>query len=278
MKKGMVYLVGAGPGDPGLLTLRGKELLSRADVVIYDALVHPKILQFISPQAKRIFRGSRGKKDALSQKDINDSLVRWALKGKKVVRLKGGDSFVFGRGAEEILALVGRKIRFEVVPGVTSAIAVPAYAGIPVTHRRINSSFTVVTGHEDPSKSESQVDWAHLAKDKGTLVFLMGLHTLPALCQRLMEEGKDPLTPAAAIQSGTTVKQRVVVGNLRNLTPLTKRAKLQAPVTVVVGDVVDLAPQLGWLSQKPLWGLRVLVTRNHAKGGYLSGLLTEEGA
>ena len=200
MTVGKVYLVGAGPGDPGLLTLRGKEVLSLAEVVIYDALIHPRILSFIPKTAKRIFRGSQGKAGAMSQAQINTLLVRLALQGKRVVRLKGGDPFVFGRGAEEILALVEKKIPFEVVPGVSSAFAVPAYAGIPVTHRALNSSFTVVTGHEDPSKNETQVDWAHLAQDQGTLIFLMGLHTLPELCRRLIEEGKDSQTPAAVIQ------------------------------------------------------------------------------
>ena len=278
MNPGKVYLVGAGPGDPGLLTLKGKDILSQADVVVYDALVHPKILEFIPKGAQKIFRGSRGKSGAMKQAQINALLVQLASRGKKVVRLKGGDPFVFGRGAEEIMALAHKKIPFEVVPGVTSAVAVPAYAGIPVTHRNLNSSFTVVTGHEDPSKDTSQVDWAHLAKDQGTLVFLMGLHTLPALCRRLMEEGKSPRTPAAVIQSGTTVRQKTVTGTLESLPEFAKKAGLLPPATVVVGEVVNLRPKLDWLSQKSLWGLRVLVTRNQAKAGYLSGLLSEEGA
>jgi uroporphyrinogen III methyltransferase / synthase len=278
MSRGKVYLIGAGPGDPGLLTLKGKEILSKADVVVYDALVHPKILEFIPKGARKIFRGSRGKSGAMKQSQINDLLVQLASQGKRVVRLKGGDPFVFGRGAEEIMALAGKKIDFEVVPGVTSAVAVPAYAGIPVTHRGMNSSFTVVTGHEDPSKDDSQVDWAHLARDRGTLVFLMGLHRLPILCRRLIEEGKSPDTPAAVIQSGTTVRQKTVTGTLESLPALSKKAGLQPPATVVVGEVVGLAPKLNWLSQKPLWGCRVLVTRNQAKAGYLSNLLSEEGA
>jgi uroporphyrinogen III methyltransferase/synthase len=278
MNQGKVYLVGAGPGDPGLLTLKGKEILSKADVVVYDALVHPKILEFIRKGARKIFRGSRGKSGAMKQSQINNLLVRLASQGKRVVRLKGGDPFVFGRGAEEIMALAGKKISFEVVPGVTSAVAVPAYAGIPVTHRGLNSSFTVITGHEDPSKDTSQVDWAHLAQDRGTLVFLMGLHSLPALCRRLIEEGKSPQTPAAVIQSGTTIRQKLVTGTLENLPQLVKKAALQPPATVVVGEVVGLRPNLDWISQKPLWGLKVLVTRNQAKAGYLSGLLSDEGA
>lgn len=278
LPKGKVYLVGAGPGDPGLLTLRGKEVLSRAEVVIYDALVHSRILGFIPEKAKKIFRGSRGKAGALSQSQINDLLVKLGKQGKKVARLKGGDPFVFGRGAEEILALVENKIPFEVVPGVTSAVAVPAYAGIPVTHRMMNSSFTVVTGHEDPSKETTQLDWRHLAEDQGTLVFLMGLHTLPHLCQKLMEEGKDPETPAAVIQSGTTPRQRVVRGTLETLPGLAQKAGLQAPAAVVVGKVVTLIANLQWFGKKPLLGLRVLVTRGRASVNYLSEMLSEEGA
>ena len=275
---GKVYLVGAGPGDPGLFTLRGKEVLSCAEVVIYDALIHARILSFIPDTAKRIFRGSQGKVGVMSQTQINALLVQLALQGKKVVRLKGGDPFVFGRGAEEILALVEKKIPFEVVPGVSSAFAVPAYAGIPVTHLALNSSFTVVTGHEDPSKNETQVDWAHLAQDQGTLVFLMGLHTLPELCRRLIEEGKDSQTSAAVIQWGTTSRQKTVLGTLQTLPQLAQKAGLKPPATIVVGPVVSLAPKLEWISQKPLWGLKVLVTSTPAKSSYLSGLLTEEGA
>ncbi len=275
---GKVYLVGAGPGDPGLLTLRGKEILSRAEIVVYDALIHPRILSFIPETVKRIFRGSQGKAGALSQAQINTLLIRLALQGKKIVRLKGGDPFVFGRGAEEILALIEKKIPFEVVPGVSSAFAVPAYAGIPVTHRALNSSFTVVTGHEDPSKNETQVDWTHLAQDQGTLIFLMGLHTLPELCRRLVVEGKESHTPAAVIQWGTTSRQKTVLGTLQTLPQLAQKAGLKPPATVVVGPVVSLAPKLEWISQKPLWGLKVLVTRTPAKSSYLSGLLAEEGA
>lgn len=278
MPKGKVYLVGAGPGDPGLLTLRGKETLSRAEVVLYDALVHPRILDFIPPNAKRIFRGSRGKSGALSQSQINNLLVKLAKTGKRVIRLKGGDPFVFGRGAEEILELVKNKIPFEVIPGVSSAVAVPAYAGIPVTHRTLNSSFTVVTGHEDPLKEATQLDWHHLAHDKGTLVFLMGLHSLPHLCERLIEEGMEPQTPVAVIQKGTTAHQRVVRGTLSSLPELAKKSKLRPPAVVVVGKVVELAGLMQWFSKKPLLGLRVLVTRGRAPVNYLSETLSDEGA
>ncbi|HUO58275.1 MAG TPA: uroporphyrinogen-III C-methyltransferase [bacterium] len=278
MARGKVYIVGAGPGDPGLLTVRGKEVLSRAQAVVYDALVHPRILDYAPGDAQRIFRGSQGKKGALSQEAINALLVRLVRQGKNVVRLKGGDPFVFGRGSEEGLFLAKHKITFEVVPGVSSSFAVPAYAGIPVTHRAMNSSFTVVTGHEDPSKNETQVDWAHLAQDPGTLVFLMGIHNLTELCKRLIEEGKSPETPAAVIQWGTTSRQKTVLGNLGLLPNLVREAGLRPPATVVVGPVVSLSPELQWVSKKPLWGVRILVTRTPSKASYLSSLLTEEGA
>jgi uroporphyrinogen III methyltransferase/synthase len=275
---GKVYLVGAGPGDPGLLTLRAKELLSRADAVVYDALIHPQILEFISPQAERIFRGHRAKKSALSQMQINQRLIQLAKAGYMTVRLKGGDPFVFGRGAEEILALVKAKIPFEVVPGVSSAIAVPAYAGIPVTHRDINSSLTIVTGHETPSKGNTQVDWKNLAENKGTLVFLMGLHSLKNVSEKLVTAGKNPKTPSAVIQRGTTPRQKTVVGTLGTIFKLTAKAKLIPPAILVVGDVVGLRSKVYWLQHKPLYGLRILMTRTRSQSSYLSGLMTEEGA
>ena len=278
MASGKVYIVGAGPGDPGLLTVRAREILSRAHAVVYDALVHPRILDYVPKEARKIFRGSQGKKGALNQDAINALLIRLARQGKTVVRLKGGDPFVFGRGSEEGLFLARHKAAFEIIPGVSSSFAVPAYAGIPVTHRALNSSFTVVTGHEDPSKNETQVDWDHLAQDPGTLVFLMGLHNLSELCRRLVEGGKSPETPAAVIQWGTTSRQKTVRGNLRDLPEMARKAGLGPPATVVVGPVVSLSPKLQWVSRKPLWGLRVLVTRTPSKASYLSGLLAEEGA
>ncbi len=278
MKKGKVYLVGAGPGDPGLLTLRAKELLSRADAVVYDALIHPRILNFISPRAQKIFRGHRAKKGALSQAQINQRLIRLARDGKQTVRLKGGDPFVFGRGAEEILALVKAKIPFEVVPGVSSAIAVPAYAGIPVTHRESNSSLTLVTGHETDDKVSSQVNWKNLAQNSGTLVFLMGLHTLKNVTEKLIAGGKNAKTPAAVIQQGTTPRQKTVVGTLDTIFQLVQKAKLSAPAILVVGDVVKLRSKVYWLGQKPLYSLRILITRTRSQSSYLTELMTEEGA
>ena len=278
MARGKVYLVGGGPGDPGLLTLRARDVLSKADAVIYDALIHPAILGFIPESAKRIFRGHRSQRGALSQAQIIRLMVQLAKQGKQIVRLKGGDPFVFGRGAEEALELRKQGVPFEIVPGVTSAVAVPAYAGIPVTHRDLNSSFTVATGHEDPGKPDALVDWRGLARNEGTLVFLMGLHALPGLCRRLIAEGKAGSTPAAVIESGTTSRQRAVVGTLATVSGLVKKAGLKPPATVVVGKVVRLAGRLRWFKPGPLQGLRVLVTRTRSQASQLSGLLAEKGA
>jgi uroporphyrinogen III methyltransferase/synthase len=201
-----------------------------------------------------------------------------AKEGKQTVRLKGGDPFVFGRGAEEILALVKAKIPFEVVPGVSSAIAVPAYAGIPVTDRHLNSALTIVTGHEAPAKSSLAVDWKNLAQNNGTLVFLMGLHTLKNICEKLVAEGKSPKTPAAVIQQGTTSSQKTVTGDLRNIFKLVQKAGLVPPAILVLGDVVNLRSKVYWLDQKPLFGLRILITRTRSQSSYLAGLMAEEGA
>ena len=277
-KKGMVYLVGAGPGDPGLLTVRARQLLSQADAVVYDTLVSPMIVNLAPQKAQKIFRGKRTKPGSLSQEGINRLLVKLGGQGKQVVRLKGGDPFVFGRGAEEAEALIRAQVEFEVVPGVTSAIAVPAYAGIPVTHRHLNSSFTVVTGHEDPTKKTPQIDWMSLGQSQGTLVFLMGLHALPGVCARLIQEGKEPSTPAAVIQSGTTSRQKTVTGTLETLPGLAKKAGLRPPSTVIVGPVVKLRESLRWIQRRPLFGLRVLVTRGRLPYNSLSELLTEKGA
>ena len=277
MANGKVYLVGAGPGDPGLLTLRGKELLSQADAVVYDALVHPKILDFISERAEKIFRGHRSKKGALTQDQINALLVKLAKAGKMTVRLKGGDPFVFGRGAEEIMALVKAKVRFEVVPGVTSAVAVPAYAGIPVTHRDVNSTLTIVTGQETSSKLAEQIDWKCLAHNEGTIVFLMGLHTLKKITDKLMSLGKNPKTPVAVIQRGTTARQKTVVGTLETIFEKVQKARLIAPATLVVGKVVELRSKIDWLKEKPLHGVRALITRTRAQASYLGGLISEQG-
>lgn len=271
-------LVGAGPGDPDLLTLKAVEAIAQAEVVIYDALIPRQILNLIPLDAEKIFRGHRSQKGALTQKDLNDRMIQKARQGLRVVRLKGGDPFVFGRGAEEALALALAGIPFEIVPGVSSAIAVPAYAGIPVTHRAFNSTLTIVTGHEDPAKSKTDVNWPHLARTEGTLVFLMGLHTLPGICERLLREGKDPRTPVAVIQSGTLGAQRTVRGTLQSILKQVIQAGLKPPCTVVMGKVVELMGVLSWFPFKPLAGQRVLVTRTREQAGFLTQLLEDQGA
>jgi uroporphyrinogen III methyltransferase/synthase len=276
--KGKVLLVGAGPGDPGLLTIKAVESLEAADVVLYDALIPEKILDLIPPSAEKIFRGHRSKKGALSQKALNDLMIQRARRGQVVVRLKGGDPFVFGRGAEEALALSKARIPFEIVPGISAAIAVPAYAGIPVTHREFNSTLTIVTGHEDLKKDETQVDWAHLAKTEGTLVFLMGLHTLPGICERLLREGKSPQTPVAVIQSGTTGAQKIVVAQLGKVVRQVQQAGLEPPCTVVMGKVVKLMKPLSWFKPQALSGRKILVTRTREQASFLSQMLEDQGA
>ena len=236
MKPGRVSLVGAGPGDPGLLTVRALERLREADVVVYDRLVNPELLDEAPAEALRIFAGKRVGAHCLPQAAINALLVHHASAGRFVVRLKGGDPFVFGRGGEEALALAKAGIPFEVVPGISSAIAVPAYAGIPVTHRGIAASFAVLTGHEDPTKDGEAVDWARLATAVDTLVILMGVGTLPRIAARLLAAGRSGDTPAAVIRRGTTEAEETVVGTLGDMAA--RAARLQAPAVIVIGEVV----------------------------------------
>jgi len=243
MKLGKVYLVGAGPGDAKLITVRGLELLRSAHVVVYDQLVSPALLDETESAAIKIFVGKRAGRHCIAQDEINGALVAYARAGHEVVRLKGGDPFVFGRGGEEAEALCEAGIPFEIVPGVSSAIAVPAYAGIPLTHRKSASSFAVVTGHE-ARKPHSSVNWAKLATAVDTLVILMGLGSLPVIVQKLIEHGRSPQTPAAVIHSGTTVDQESVVGTLADI--VEKSALIEAPALIVVGDVVPLANKLHW--------------------------------
>lgn len=243
-----VALVGAGPGDPGLITVRGLDLLRRADVVVYDRLVSPKLLDESRPDARRVFVGKACGAQALPQSEINALLIDEALRGYRVVRLKGGDAFVFGRGGEEILALTEAGVPFEVVPGVTSAVAVPAAAGIPLTHRGIASSFAVVTGHRQADGADA-IDWPSLARGVDTLVILMGLGHLASIARELIAHGRDPDTPAALIERGTTEAQRTVEATLATLAAAGAAAALEAPVVAVIGRVVSLrdrlAPALG---------------------------------
>ena len=280
-EKGCLYLVGAGPGDPGLLTLRGRDVLGRADVVLYDALANPRLLAFAPPEAERIDVGKRGGRHRLTQDEINELLVREAAAGKVVVRLKGGDPVLFGRGAEEAEAAAAHGIPFEFVPGVTSAIAAPIYAGIPVTHREHASSVTFVTGHEDPTKPESSLDWALLAglvRRGGTLVILMGVRGLPAICRELLAHGLPPTTPAATVASGTLPEQRTVAAALAELPQAAAAAGLAAPAVTVIGPVVAAREALRWFDRRPLFGRRVVVTRTRDQASALSGQLRDLGA
>ncbi|MBI2964005.1 MAG: uroporphyrinogen-III C-methyltransferase [Deltaproteobacteria bacterium] len=261
MSVGVVYLVGAGPGDPGLLTLRGRECIAQADVLVHDYLVDGRLLRFARPGATIVASGKSG--DAArrddQQREINRRMVAEALAGKTVVRLKGGDPFVFGRGGEEAQALVDAGVPFEVVPGVSSATAVPAYAGIPLTERGLNSSFTVVTGHEAPV-ARQPLDWTALARLE-CIVVLMGLRELGAITARLERAGKPPNTPAACIRGGTRPDQRTVVGTLRDLPARVEQAGLEPPAVIVIGEVVRRRQALGWFERRPLLGRRILVTR-----------------
>ena len=243
MKIGKVYLVGAGPGDPGLMTIRGLELLRKAEVVVYDRLVSPLVLEEAPPEATRIFAGKLTGSHSLPQEEINKLLISHARRGKQVIRLKGGDPFVFGRGGEEAEALAEAGIPFEVVPGVSSAVAVPAYAGIPLTHRRISSSFAVVTGHEC-DKAEPSIDWGKLATAVDTLVVLMGIKNLAKIVAKLLTHGRSPDTPVALIRWGTTEEQETIIGTLADIHD--KAKALRAPVVIVIGEVVRLSNNLYW--------------------------------
>ena len=249
---GWVALVGAGPGDPDLLTVKGLRALRRADVIVYDRLVHPALLEETRPTAERIFVGKGPRHHTLAQEEINALLVERAQRGLKVVRLKGGDPFVFGRGGEEAEALAAAGIPFEIVPGVSSAIAVPAYAGIPVTHRGQAPLFTVVTGHEGATNASPPVNWEALAALGGTIVILMGVAALPRFTQRLLAAGLDPATPAAVIQQGTMAGQRVISGSVAEIAERASAAGLESPATTVIGAVAALRETLAWFEQSPL--------------------------
>jgi uroporphyrinogen III methyltransferase/synthase len=276
-KKGKVYLVGAGPGDPGLITIKGLKVLEKADTVIYDYLANPELLSYCREDVELIYVGKKGGNHTMSQEEINKLLAKKALEGKLVVRLKGGDPFLFGRGGEEIEELIKHGIPFEVIPGVTSAIAVPAYAGIPVTHRNFTSTLAIVTGHEAEGKRESKIDFSALAK-LGTLIFLMGVKNLPHIVENLIKEGKSQDTPCAVIQWGTTPKQKVATGTLENIVDKVAEAGITAPAIIVVGEVVSLREKLKWFETKPLFGKRILVTRTREQASKLKEALVELGA
>ena len=277
-RKGIVQLVGAGPGDPGLLTLNGLRALEEADVVIYDHLVADLVLDFIPRKCQRIYAGKRAGEHSKSQEEINELLVQEAEAGNRVVRLKGGDPFVFGRGGEESLALRKRGIEFEVIPGVSALGAVPAYAGIPVTHRGLATSCLIVSGHEDPTKPEQSVDWELAAKHRGTLVVFMGARNLCTIASVLQGYGMPGATPAAFIHNGALPSQRTVAGTIADLPDLVEAAGLCAPALLVIGEAVLLRDQLSWYEKRPLFGRRVVVTRARAQTSVLAARLRELGA
>lgn len=275
---GVVYLVGAGPGNIGLLTLRGAELLARADVVVYDALVNPDLLRLVPAEAEIIYGGKRSRDHALPQDELNALLVTRAREGKCVVRLKGGDPYVFGRGGEEAEALAAAEIRFEVVPGISSVVAGPTYAGIPITHRDHCSSYTVITGHEDPDKEISSIDWPHLAKTTGTKIILMGVERIGQIAASLISNGMKPETPVAMVRWGTTGQQQSIEGTLSNIADEVARKQFTAPAVTVIGDVVKLRAKLNWFEKRPLFGKRIVVTRTRDQASELSSQLAERGA
>ncbi|MDR3074379.1 MAG: uroporphyrinogen-III C-methyltransferase [Deltaproteobacteria bacterium] len=273
-----VFLIGAGPGDAGLLTLRGKELLEDCDAVIYDHLANDELLRFARPGAELIYAGKMGGGHSLPQEDINALIIAKAREGKRVARLKGGDPYVFGRGAEEAEALSAAGIPFEVVPGVTSAIAAPAYAGIPLTHRLHASSVCFVAGHEDPTKPESAHNWKALATGASTLVFFMGMKNLPAIVEKLTTNGMDQSTPAALVRWGTTTDHKSAAGRLVDLPRLAAEQGFTPPSLIVVGQVVLLRDTLNWFEKKPLLGRGVLVTRSREGASSLARELAFLGA
>ena len=276
-EQGFVYLIGAGPGDPGLFTIKGQRILEKADVVVYDRLIGQEILGYARPDAEMIYVGKASSRHALPQDDINQLLVEKARQGKTVARLKGGDPFVFGRGGEEAQYARQHGISFEVVPGITSAVAVPAYAGIPVTHRDATSSFAVITGHEKPGKQVSSIQWDKIATGIGTLVFLMGVENLESIASNLIQAGRGSDTPVALIRRGTFPDQEVVSGTLGNIVARVKQTGLQPPAIIVVGETVRLRDELRWREKGRLWGARVVVTRARAQASKLLQGIRDEG-
>ncbi|MDT3699634.1 MAG: uroporphyrinogen-III C-methyltransferase [Thermincola sp.] len=270
MKNGLVYLVGAGPGDPKLITLRGLECIKKADVIVYDRLSSPRLLSFAKPGAELIYAGKSPVRHTLKQEEINQVLVEKALEGKLVTRLKGGDPFVFGRGGEEAEALLAHNIPFEVIPGITSGIAVPAYAGIPVTHRGFNSTLAIITGNEDPTKEDTSIEWDKISTGCGTIVFYMGMANLPYIVEKLVSNGRSVDTPIGIIRWGTRPEQQTVTGTLADIVEKAKAAKMGHPAIIVVGGVVSLREKMRWYETKPLFGKRVLITRSRTQASVLA--------
>jgi uroporphyrinogen III methyltransferase/synthase len=275
---GRVYLVGAGPGSLDLVTLRAAKLIERAEVLVYDYLCNPALLDWAPETAEKIYAGKTASVHTLTQDEINALLIEKARAGKTVVRLKGGDPYVFGRGGEEGIALAQAGIPFEVVPGVSSAIAAPAYAGIPVTHRNVASQVTFITGHEDPTKPESMIDWAQLARLNGTKVFLMGVERLRDIAAQLLAHGAASGTPVALVRWGTTARQETITGTLATIADLVDKSGLKPPAVTIVGEVVNLRAELNWFEKLPLLGQRVVVARARRQAGSLSRKLARLGA
>ncbi len=278
MKKGHVYLIGAGPGDPGLITVRGRECISFADVVVYDYLANEQLLESAPSRAELIYAGKIGGAHNHEQWQINSLLVDKALEGKIVARLKGGDPFIFGRGGEECEALAAAGISFEIVPGVTAGIGAAAYAGIPLTHRNVTTSVAFVTGHEHQEKDDTEIDWERLSLGSGTIVFYMGIKNLPQITRSLIDHGRSPDTPVALVRWGTRPEQQILEGTLANIAEKARKALFKAPAITIVGEVVSLREKLRWFDIRPLFGKGILVTRAADQAGEFSRLLSEKGA
>ncbi|GGG20497.1 uroporphyrinogen-III C-methyltransferase [Paenibacillus abyssi] len=270
MEKGKVFLVGAGPGDPRLITVRGLECITACDVIVYDRLASPRLLKYLKPGAEKVYVGKLPDRHTMKQEEINQLLVDLALEGKTVTRLKGGDPSIFGRVGEEAELLVDNGIEFEIVPGITSAIAVPTYAGIPVTHRDLASSISIITGHESPEKLDRSIHWDKVTNATGTLIFLMGVAKIGYIAEQLMKHGKAGSTPVALVRWGTRVEQETIVGTLETIEELVHKANFQPPAVIVVGEVVKQREKLKWFERKPLFGTRVLVTRARAQASDLA--------
>ena len=278
MKNGIVYLVGVGPGDPGLITLKAIEKIKASDVLVYDYLANKKFLEYAKDGAEVIYVGKRGGCHTLPQDEINDILIQKAREGKVVARVKGGDPFIFGRGGEEAEALAEAGIPFEVVPGVTAGIAAPAYAGIPITHRDFTTTATFITGHENPTKADSNLYWDKIATGVGTIVFFMGMANLEQNMKKLMDNGRDPKTPVALIRWGTTPEQETLVGTVEDIAEKAKTANFKPPAVAVVGGVVSLREKLRWFDTRPLFGKRIVVTRAREQASDFAEILEREGA
>lgn len=278
-KKGKAYLIGAGPGDPGLITVRGREILTKAEVIIYDYLAGKKLLDYVPKDAEFIYAGKKGGvKHTHTQEEINQMLVDRVRSGKLVVRLKGGDPFIFGRGGEELEELVKAGLDFEAVPGVTSASAAATFAGVPITHRNYTSSVAFITGHEDPNRTESRVAWDKISTGVGTLVFYMGIKNLPSITANLIKNGRDPKTPVAIVRWASMPYQQSVVGTLEDIADIVKEKGIKPPALTIVGDVVRYRDSLNWYEARPLFGKRIVVTRTREQASELVSLLEENGA